>query len=235
MNSFLACYNRSVWKSCQPTRCLFPVRFASPSIETAVGHNRILHWKEEMRYLTYASSHDIPAFAVSQPPKLQGFYRRPEPAVVKAIFRMSAAPKVGEALAPLRILCLHGFMQNAVILRRKTGALRKALSRGDTNTLAHFYYLDAPFILNKTTPPSDQNSEPSTKRDAFEITYSPGRLISPEHSIALDARDRPQIVNRAWWHAQEPGYIYDGWDQSLNLLLSTISELVSFARVTWPT
>jgi hypothetical protein len=28
---------------------------------------------------------------------------------------------------PVKILCLHGYMQNAQILRRKTGALRKKL------------------------------------------------------------------------------------------------------------
>lgn len=188
-----------------------------------------------MRHLTHAADNDITAFAVLHSPRFLREHTRREAPVTRAISMMSAPPQnTGKVLTPLRILCLHGFMQNAAILRRKTGALRKALSRGDTNMSANLYFLDAPFILNKTTPPANQSSEPLSKRntsksDTFDIVHSPGHLIYPEHSLSSNTSDRPQIVNRAWWHAEGAGRSYTGWDRSVDLLLSTISELVSFA------
>lgn len=187
-----------------------------------------------MRHLTLASDNDTTAFAVLHSPKFPREHTRREASVIRAIFMMSAPPQnTGKVLAPLRILCLHGFMQNAAILRRKTGALRKALRRGGTDMSANLYFLDAPFILNKTTPPAKQSSEPRSKRDTgksdtFDIVHSPGHLIYPEHSLNSSTSDRPQIVNRTWWHAEGAGRSYTGWNRSLDLLLSTISELVSF-------
>jgi predicted esterase len=44
----------------------------------------------------------------------------------------------------LKILCLHGFTQNAELFRSKTGALRQELK-----SVAELQYVDAPHVLPK--------------------------------------------------------------------------------------
>eukprot|EP01138_Halocafeteria_seosinensis_P010284 gb/GECG01010502.1/.p1 GENE.gb/GECG01010502.1/~~gb/GECG01010502.1/.p1 ORF type:complete len:158 (+),score=26.55 gb/GECG01010502.1/:1-474(+) len=46
----------------------------------------------------------------------------------------------------LRILALHGFLQNATMFRQKTAALRKHLK-----SVAEFDYIDGPIRLNNTS------------------------------------------------------------------------------------
>ncbi|KJE94170.1 dihydrofolate reductase [Capsaspora owczarzaki ATCC 30864] len=53
--------------------------------------------------------------------------------------------------APLRILCLHGYTQNATVFRERTGSLRKALKG-----VAELFYLDAPHKLR----PADEDRFP---------------------------------------------------------------------------
>lgn len=43
----------------------------------------------------------------------------------------------------LRILCFHGYAQNATIFRKRTGALRKALAG-----IAEPVFLNAPHVVN---------------------------------------------------------------------------------------
>nr|XP_060613707.1 esterase OVCA2 [Anolis sagrei ordinatus] len=54
----------------------------------------------------------------------------------------------------LRLLCLHGYRQDAAIFRARTGALRKAL-RGH----AQLEFLDAPHLV----PAGSQSGEPSSR------------------------------------------------------------------------
>ncbi|XP_061558295.1 LOW QUALITY PROTEIN: esterase OVCA2 [Phycodurus eques] len=47
-------------------------------------------------------------------------------------------------MAPLRVLCLHGYRQNGASFREKTGALRKLLKKN-----VDFVYVDAPHLLEQ--------------------------------------------------------------------------------------
>ena len=58
----------------------------------------------------------------------------------------------GEAVAPggalpvaqrkLKILCLHGYLQNAEVFRSRIGSLRKGLK-----SRAEFFFVDAPYLV----------------------------------------------------------------------------------------
>lgn len=133
----------------------------------------------------------------------------------------------GKSSSPLRILCLHGFMQDASILRRKTGALRKALSCGGTNALAQLYYLDAPFLLRRKSPSVDPPSQSSdTKHDEIELILSPGYLLPPDSGSSSTPAKQSPPEQRSWWHTDETGHKLFGWEQSFHALLNTISEHV---------
>lgn len=47
-------------------------------------------------------------------------------------------------MAPLRVLCVHGYRQSGASFREKTGALRKLLK-----TKVHLVYVDAPHLLGE--------------------------------------------------------------------------------------
>ncbi|XP_032072223.1 esterase OVCA2 [Thamnophis elegans] len=84
---------------------------------------------------------------------------------------MAGAPGAGE----LRLLCLHGYGQNAERFRARTGALRKAL-RGRARLL----YLDAPHRLPDDGEPPGAEGEPR----AWWPEGGPG---GPEPGAALRA------------------------------------------------
>ncbi|XP_034280386.1 esterase OVCA2 [Pantherophis guttatus] len=84
---------------------------------------------------------------------------------------MAAAPHGGE----LRLLCLHGYGQNAERFRARTGALRKAL-RGRARLL----YLDAPHRL-----PAE--GEPGPEGGAGPRGWWPESAAGPEPGSALRA------------------------------------------------
>ncbi|CEF69267.1 UPF0483 protein CG5412 [Strongyloides ratti] len=72
----------------------------------------------------------------------------------------------------LRILCLHGYRQNEVTFREKTGGLRKAIK-----SLAEFEFITGPLIPNI---PSDKDSQ-STDNDESTVT---------------------ELGPRAWWFSK---------------------------------
>lgn len=105
---------------------------------------------------------------------------------------------------PLKIVCLHGYCQNAQIFRRKSGAMRKSLERSvsavrrsvcsesasqcptssklqeDSIPLAEFEYLDAPFVLEDRLIPPDNAK--GTESDKYISVYRPVKVASSNRS-----------------------------------------------------
>lgn len=141
----------------------------------------------------------------------------------------------------LKIVCLHGYCQNGQQLRRKTGALRKTLERnvytirkaagiaGDDGTnsdaipLAELFYLDAPFLLEDRLNAGGGTA--TSESDKFVSVYSPVRMATglPSETPLVD-RSR-----RSWWHAEDNGRRYVGWDKSLEMLKTAFKHNVSLS------
>ncbi|KAG1309341.1 hypothetical protein G6F64_005388 [Rhizopus arrhizus] len=73
----------------------------------------------------------------------------------------------------LRILCLHGYTQNAAMFRKRTSAMRKSLDH-----LAEFVYITAPHHVG---PPKISNQEVLTKYDVSEGHKPYGWWYAPKH------------------------------------------------------
>ncbi len=75
-------------------------------------------------------------------------------------------------MAPLRILCVHGYRQNGSSFREKTGALRKLLKKQ-----VELVYMTAPHSVQQPvnggewtfTPASNQNTEEDSFAFAFVL------------------------------------------------------------------
>ncbi|ODV97327.1 hypothetical protein PACTADRAFT_49059 [Pachysolen tannophilus NRRL Y-2460] len=76
---------------------------------------------------------------------------------------------------PLKVLCLHGFLQNSKIFYEKASGIRKALKKINAET----FFLDGPTILEKKDLPFEIDDENKWK----EIVDSG--------------------INRAWWYHVE--------------------------------
>ena len=63
----------------------------------------------------------------------------------------------------LRILCLHGFQQDAMKFRRKTGSLRKALK-----VQVEFFYVDAPHLLNDDNEEANEDGYGSNTQNPIK-------------------------------------------------------------------
>ncbi|XP_072231546.1 esterase OVCA2 [Leuresthes tenuis] len=63
-------------------------------------------------------------------------------------------------MAPLRVLCIHGYRQNGSSFREKTGALRKLLKKQ-----VELVYLSAPLPVKQDIPGNENNSVPGAGRD----------------------------------------------------------------------
>lgn len=114
---------------------------------------------------------------------------------------------------PLKIVCLHGYCQNAQLFRRKSGALRKSLERsvasvrravysecaestagytGPTSDdeafpLAQLEYLDAPFVFeDRLTPPGGNTTSESEK---YISVYRPVRVAVSTGGSGSTTRD----------------------------------------------
>lgn len=113
----------------------------------------------------------------------------------------------------LKLLCLHGYLQDASIFRSKIGSMRKALK-----SRLEFVFLDAPFAASPDAATlSSLGLKPSQsiedKSDAEETTV--------------------QLQGRSWWQWTDNGdnsrpsraYTYTGWDEvTREYLLSAIRE-----------
>ncbi|KAI9203871.1 alpha/beta hydrolase family protein [Polychytrium aggregatum] len=66
----------------------------------------------------------------------------------------------------LRILCLHGYTQNASVLRKRTGVLRK-----DLKSLAELVYVSAPFEVAQAPSFNPQVFRPPPTEDEKQCTW----------------------------------------------------------------
>lgn len=152
---------------------------------------------------------------------------------------------------PLRIACLHGYLQNAELFRLKTGGLRKHLERSkravrasvssgasrssdaDNGILVEFIYLEAPFVLEERA--STGSGQPKTESEKYKTVYSPVRFSksgsSKAKSSSNDAIDR---TKRSWWEAEQDGQVYKGWERSIEYLSKVFKEMVSLYSVIQP-
>lgn len=110
----------------------------------------------------------------------------------------------------LRILCLHGYCQNAVVFRNKVGALRKALAR-DANT--EMIFVDAPHVVNES---GDVLSDKLLVSDS-----SPDSMRStPTQHVDNES------LKRAWWVTSGTGRVYQGFDTTIEYLSRVIADNV---------
>ncbi|KAI9480567.1 MAG: serine hydrolase FSH [Benjaminiella poitrasii] len=98
----------------------------------------------------------------------------------------------------LRILCLHGFVQNSAVFRKKTAVIRKKLDK-----IADLVYVTAP-----------------------QVTTDP-KYTSEAHRAAVADENAPEEEKPfAWWHPYddqqtEDGY-YQGFKESVEFLKDTM-------------
>ena len=71
-----------------------------------------------------------------------------EPAAATSTAAATAAPSAPER--KLRILCLHGYLQNAEVFRSRLGSMRKALK-----SRAEFIFIDGPHLAYHQPEPED--------------------------------------------------------------------------------
>ncbi|KAI8999786.1 serine hydrolase FSH [Gaertneriomyces semiglobifer] len=90
------------------------------------------------------------------------------------------------APSKLRILCLHGYTQNASVYRRRTAVVAK-----DMKNIADFVYIDAPHIL-------------------------PKKQSSGEGETESNLRQSDDETQRAWWTADDSHTVYSGVDESIS-------------------
>jgi hypothetical protein len=108
---------------------------------------------------------------------------------------MAVTPQVAAASASaLRVLCLHGYVQNASIFRQRTGSLRKALS----SRVKEFVFIDAPHDARGAFPEGVSEAErgepqqpPSegddvrgwwTSGENVDAAATPGQWVRPSQS-----------------------------------------------------
>lgn len=92
---------------------------------------------------------------------------------------------------PLKILCLHGYMQNGSVFRNKIGSMRKAMKRR-----AEFVFVDAPFVVKEL-----QDGQEQQGRSWWEWTDA----TRPSGSAKYKGWDTScQVISRA---IQEHGQI----------------------------
>ena len=59
-----------------------------------------------------------------------------------ALKPLQAAAAASSSPRKLRVLCLHGYLQNAELFRSRIGSLRKGLK-----SRAEFFFVDAPYLV----------------------------------------------------------------------------------------
>lgn len=134
----------------------------------------------------------------------------------------------------LRIVCLHGYCQNAHLFRLKSGGLRKSLQRtisvvrNDSTSnpplqipMTQLYYLDAPFVLEQRANPQPRlPGQRLSESGTFDATFQPVPLRT--------SSDAPHdTAKRSWWIAENNGKVSIGWNQTLQYLRDVFREQVS--------
>ncbi|KAI8974100.1 serine hydrolase FSH [Pilobolus umbonatus] len=92
----------------------------------------------------------------------------------------------------LRILCLHGMVQNSVVFRKKTSVIRKKLDK-----VAELVYVTAP-----------------------QVTVDPRYTSEEQRMAAMDENAPEELKPFAWWISQQSmkeGF-YEGFHESIDYL-----------------
>ncbi|RKP27755.1 serine hydrolase FSH [Syncephalis pseudoplumigaleata] len=97
---------------------------------------------------------------------------------------------------PLRILCLHGYMQNGQVLRRKMGVLRKKLK-----TTAELVFVTAPHPVPM-----------------------PANITDEERARLQKLYDSDELHPYAWWTASDDGTKYRGADEAFDKIKTTLAQ-----------
>ncbi|MEW5301743.1 MAG: hypothetical protein WDW36_004581 [Sanguina aurantia] len=100
----------------------------------------------------------------------------------------------------LRLLCLHGYTQNAEVFRTRLGSLRKALK-----SRVEFVFLDAPFLVGPAPLAGDSLSTSDADANG----------------------DAPAQQGRSWWEWTDGGTVerpsqartYSGWEETSKPLI----------------
>jgi len=129
-----------------------------------------------------------------------------------------SAPAAATSQAALRVLCLHGYVQNGTIFRQRTGSLRKALG----SRVGSYHFVDAPH--------SAAGAFPETSSSA---------AVGDEGAERGEAQAPEELDVRGWWNSGENAAATatsEGWvrpsqskravgvDASLSLLVETLRK-----------
>lgn len=68
-------------------------------------------------------------------------------------------------MAPLRVLCIHGYRQNGGSFREKTGALRKLLKKQ-----VELVYMTAPHSVQQPSPEGESTFKPASDQNTMQGT-----------------------------------------------------------------
>ncbi|CAN6469677.1 unnamed protein product [Victoria cruziana] len=141
----------------------------------------------------------------------------------------------------LRILCLHGFRQNASGFKGRLGSFMKKLRH-----LAEFVFVDAPhglpFVMQPR--PTQLNGEGAQFPGKSGATVSSGSLSAPSLKSAANRRfawlvskKQLELTSTEWELANEPfdpsqyQKQTEGWEESFNFLKRTFTQMGPFDGV----
>ncbi len=149
---------------------------------------------------------------------------------------------VDESMPPLKVLCLHGFMQNGGVFRTKTGSFRKVCSPHFAQMwqfIIHFQaFKNCDFIFpDAPHPPSEVvfKQAPGEQAAAAGIKKHFDYIVLPWSHTAEDNVSGGDA--RAWygWHPNRDSCVsFTGIEESLRLILQARHTIrVSFVRPTF--
>ncbi|KCV70200.1 hypothetical protein H696_03658 [Fonticula alba] len=125
---------------------------------------------------------------------------------VDSSLSLEMTPALRAAIAgtqPLRVLCLHGFLQNGATLSQKTGRLRKAIKK-----VANFEFVDSPVLFTAEELAADEVLK---------------------NSQVLDTSDPDTL--RSWWRMDTQRLVYHSFDETLANLEQVFREQGPFDGV----
>ncbi|XP_005096416.1 esterase OVCA2 [Aplysia californica] len=123
---------------------------------------------------------------------------------------------------PLKILCIHGYRQNAQMFREKSGSLRKMLKK-----YAEFDFVTAPHRV----PPGNQGSAAWGLQQEQQQNGEES-LPEAEPGTSATQGDSDDPGERGWWFSREDDYfksvdysdISKGFDASAEMIVAKLEE-----------
>lgn len=120
--------------------------------------------------------------------------------------KVETTPASSSSRAKFRVLCLHGFAQDAATFRAKTGAVRKQL-----RATCEFYFVDAPHdVTGAFGREGELGASDASPRAWF--------------TSAENARANATTSTDEGWTRPAMSREYDGWDASLDVLRENLRE-----------